>query len=651
MSCFDDLPKRDVNHRIQEQSEIAFRNAISGSDPFVVQSEDRYDYGTDFQIEASDAGVMTNVRVHVQLKGTLKEKNSDGIVAVSIERKNLNYLAMPPGSVFVCYHMPSKQMLVRRVDDVIREYEHGGKSWNNQATVTVRFEEEFDERFQEALKKYAIACAKGARDHRIDFATLPPEHLSTFIEERAVDLPVPADPRRAEEILVELYERGHDGTISQSFDKFLAVLGPSNAKFMIAYMAEINLGINGRKCDKSRIEDGINVIHGAVHGSEFSPGTLQYCVGNGWSAIGEYEKAKNAYQLALDLLDDAEGAQVAARCYKNLGAAMEKLNSRDEAHDFYTRALELDPALGEAHFSLGLWHLRISGNLDHALDHLDAIVWTTGATERLASVQYWRAEIFFRQGKISEAFREIRALLGQGDAQSWVWPSCARLVGTHGKASMDAARSSVQFWDAYLTRFEGRLLAQRERLLCIWRIRSNGGRTEYDYDAFKQEILLLIARGAPDPAFLWDRTGHWAQDDNNWSEAEECYRKAFELSPGEYGYCLGTALNFRDKYDEALPILLAQAEEHLPDALSWFQVAVARGNSGDIEGCINAYERALELDEDYDLAWFNLGGAYWNSKKPAEAMEVWREAMRRFPQHELASEVRRAILGMPDDLG
>ena len=101
MSCFDDLPKRDVNRRIQEQSEIAFRNAISGSDPFVVQSEDRYDYGTDFQIEASDAGVMTNVRVHVQLKGTLKEKNSDGIVAVSIERKNLNYLAMPPGSVFV----------------------------------------------------------------------------------------------------------------------------------------------------------------------------------------------------------------------------------------------------------------------------------------------------------------------------------------------------------------------------------------------------------------------------------------------------------------------------------------------------------------------------------------------------------------------
>ena len=87
MTGLDDLPRRDVNRRVQEQSEIAFRNAISESESFSIQSEDRYDYGTDFQIEADDAGAMTNVRVHVQLKGTLKETNSDGSVSVSIERK------------------------------------------------------------------------------------------------------------------------------------------------------------------------------------------------------------------------------------------------------------------------------------------------------------------------------------------------------------------------------------------------------------------------------------------------------------------------------------------------------------------------------------------------------------------------------------
>lgn len=644
MSCFDDLPKRDLNRRIQERSEIAFRNSITDSDLFSLQSEDRYDYGTDFQIEASDPGVMTNVRVHVQLKGTLKEKNSDGSVSVSIERKNLNYLAMPPGSVFVCFHIPSQQLLVRWVDDVIGEYEHGGKCWDRQSTVTVKFKENFDEGFQETLRKYAIASAKGSRDHRIEFATLPPEHLSAFVEERAFDVPVPADAARAEDILVELYNSGHDRTISQSFGRFQAVLGPSNAKFVFAYMAEINLGINGKKCNKSRIEEGVEVILGAVDGSVFSPGTLQYCVGNGWLAIGEYEKAKDAYLLALGLLGNADRAHVAARCCKNLGTAIEKLDDREEAYRCYVRALELDPGLAEAHFALALWHLRVGGNLDDALEHLDAIVWMEDATERMPSVQYWRAEIFFRQGKTTEAFREIRAILGQGDAQSWVWPSCARLVATYGKASIDAARGSVQFWDKYLTKFEGHLLARRERLLCIWRIHSNGGRTDLSYGAFKQEVLSLVAGGAPDPAFLWDRTGHWAQDDDNWLEAEDCYRKAYELSPVEYGYCFATALNIQEKYEEALPILLAQAKEHLPDAMSWFQVAVAKGNTGDTEGCIKAYERALQLDENYDLAWFHLGGAYWNSNRPVEAMKVWEEAISRFPEHELASKVRREFL-------
>ena len=644
MSYFDDLPTRDKNRRIQEQSEIAFERAISECEMFVVQRQDRFDYGTDFQLEVHHSGAMTNVRIHVQLKGTLKERNSDGSVSVSVERKTLNYLAMLPGSVFVCYHISSKKLLVRRVDDIIREYEHRDNNWNSQATVTVRFPEEFDEKFQESLKKYAIASAKGARDYRIDFATLPPEQLSASIEERAVELPVPADPIQAERILVELYNRGLDTTISQSFEKFRAVLGPSSAKFMFAYMSEINLGINGQKCDESRITEGISIIQDSVHGGEFSPGTLQYCVGNGWLAIGDYGNATNAYHLALNMLDDADGARVRAMCYKNLGAAVAKLDGQDEAYDFYKRALELDPALGEAHFAVALWHLRSTGDLDHALKHLDAIVWTADARARLPAVQYWRADIFFRQGKSTEAFREIHAILGQEDALSWVWPSCARLVGTYGKISSEAARASVQFWHRYLTKFPDHLLAQRERLLCIWRVHADGSRTDYNYEMFRDAVVHLIANGASDAAFLWDRAGHWAQDEENWSEAERCYRKAFELSPTEYGYCLGTALNFLEKYEEALPILLAQAEKHLPDAMSWFQVAVARKHTGDIDGCIEAYERSVELDENYDLAWFNLGGAYWNAQKTVEAEKIWLEAIRRFPEHELSSKVKGEFL-------
>lgn len=641
MSYLDDLPKRDRNSQIQEQSETAFEAAVSECGEFVVQSVPKKDYGTDYVIEASNDEEVTNVRVQVQLKGTARGKNEDGSVSLSIERENLNYLLMPPSSIFVCCHTPSKQLLVRSADDVFREYEHSDNRWGNQKTVTVKFKVDFDHDFQRTLKQYAVACARSARDYRLHYATQPPENISSFPEEGEIDLPVPADQERAEEMLAELYDRGHDRTISRSFDKFHAILGPSKEKLTPAYMAEINLAINGRQYDKTRIADGIEVILNAVDGGEYLPGSLLYCVGNGWFAIGEYEKARDVYNSALALLDEAGRRDISAKCCKNLGAAMEKLGNPNAAHGLYTFALELDPNLAEAHFALALWYNRNNADLDRALEHLDAIVWPDDSAGSLPSVQGWRAEILFQQEKVKEAFREIHGLLSGRGREAWVSPWCARLVATYGRSSFDAAQRSVQFWDIYFKTSNDDVLAQRERLLCVYFIHANGGQTEYDYYGFKQAVADVVANGAPNPAFLWDRVGHWAQDEEDWSEAENCYRKAFDLSPTEYGYCLGTALNFLGRYEEALPILLPQAKKHQPDAMSWFQVAVASEGTGDIEGCINAYKRALQLDKDYDLAWFNLGGVYWNSQNMTDAKATWNEAIRRFPTHQQSLKLKR----------
>ena len=406
---------------------------------------------------------MTNVRVHVQLKGTRRERNADGSVSLSIDRANVNYLAMQPGALFVCYHAPSKRVLVRRVDDVFREYEHRSTGWTNQKTVTVRFNDEFNDDRQRTLKNHVVACAKRARDHRLNFTKHPSENIFSFLEEGAIDLTVPADQKQAVEMLDELYDRGHDRTISRSFDKFQAILGPSNGKFLLAYMAEINLGINGRECNKSRIADGIEVIRSAVNHGVFSPGSLLYCVGNGWFAIEEYEKASDAYSSALVILDQENATDVAARCCKNLGAAMEKLNDPHAARAFYTRALRLDPDLAEAHFALALWYNRQNTDIDRALEHLDAIVWPANSAGTSPSVQAWRAEILFKQGTIKEAFHNIRALWSDGDRLVWVSPWCVRLVATYGRTSLEAARGAVQFWDTYLRRFTGGLLAKRER--------------------------------------------------------------------------------------------------------------------------------------------------------------------------------------------
>ena len=643
MNHFDDLPQRGNNRQIQEQSEFAFEAAVGSSKQFVIQSQDKYDYGSDYVLEAASDGVMTNVRIHVQLKGTDSDPNSDGSFSISIARKNLNYLAMPPGSLFVCYQVSAKQLFVKRVDEVIREYEHRGVPWGTQHTITVRFSEMFEEEFQQSLNLYVVAYARDARNFRLSVLSAPPYYISEIVEEGSVDLPVPANRDQAAQMLSSLYSRGHDRAISQSFNKFHAVFGSSDPSLMLGYMAEINLGINGQEFNRQRVLDGIQVLSGATDGGLYSPGSLLYCIGNGWLALEEYEQARDQYNSALIVLDKEGSPGVAAQCCKNLGTVMEKLHHSGAAYALYTRALELDPELAEAHFAKALCLNRENKELDDALDHLDKIIWSAPASGNVSSVHGWRAEILFKQQKVKEAFREIRTLLAVADRRQWVWPWCAKLVATYGRVTVDAAQQASEYWGSYLNRFPDGLFARREQLLCMWLVRANGGTISCDYVEFKRMVEDLVDGGIADPAFLWDRAGHWAQDDGNWAEAEKCYRKAFELSASHYGYCLGTALNCLGRHTEALPILIEQAMKLQPDAMSWFQVAVAREGIGDPEGSISAYRRALGLDEQYDLAWFNLGGVYWNSGDKGEAVIVWKEAIRRFPEHLLSAKLLRDL--------
>lgn len=120
MEFLDDLPKRHSTHDTAEAAETAFEAAIGTCKLFIVQQKDRRDYGTDVQIEARDGDAMTNLRVHVQLKGTETAANADGSISVEVARANLNYLLAQRDSIYVCYHVPSQRLLVSRLVNSVR---------------------------------------------------------------------------------------------------------------------------------------------------------------------------------------------------------------------------------------------------------------------------------------------------------------------------------------------------------------------------------------------------------------------------------------------------------------------------------------------------------------------------------------------------
>ena len=226
----------------------------------------------------------------------------------------------------------------------------------------------------------------------------------------------------------------------------------------------------------------------------------------------------------------------------------------------------------------------------------------------------------------------------------WIWNWCAALVSQYGNASAPATRKAIRFWKVYRAYHPDDYKAESELLLAFAQLKIIENEKQIDFDSFRERVNNVARK--KDNAFaplLYDRLGHWSQADEDWPEAEKAFRQAFELAPNEYGYCLGTALNHLRQFAEALPILLEQAEQHKPDGKSWFQVAIAQEGVGNIEKCMSAYEEAIRLDEDYELAWFNLGGIHFNQRDLRSSIQVWKEALKRFPEHQLAKKLLRDL--------
>ncbi|MEM9308829.1 MAG: tetratricopeptide repeat protein [Pseudomonadota bacterium] len=642
MNSFDDLPKRDRNHALEEEAEAAFQALISRSEDFVCQGSDRKDYGTDCQIEVVLNGQATNVRVHVQLKGTERALNADGSFSISVDRANLNYLIAQPYSFYAGYHSPSKSLRVSFVDAVLRRYEHSGKDWTDQKSLTISFTEELTVDRLSRLASLALSGSRIARDRRVAQTTATIEAMPDVVREAKPELHVPEDPDLARQLAERLYESGADRVLSAAFEQFLSVLDADHDAMGFCYMAEINLGMGYQSPDLDRIEAALTHFRSRVDTGRFQVGSLRYTIGNALSVLGREEEAKTSYIAALEDSDFSSSSEMAAQCYKNLGTSFERLGEEDIAAEHYVEALRLNPNLPEAHNALAHYHHR-NGRYEEALSYFDRVVFTDRQLGRTSAISGWRVNVLFNLDDARAAFREINGLLSNADSEPWIWPWCARQVAAFGRTSVESAQLALAFWDRCIEMHPQLGRARAERLLTSFYLRAKGhdiGEYSEFRSMFDKDIAIVDAENA---ALPWDRLGHWAQDEGNWEEAEFCYRKAYELAGGHYGYCLGTALNFLGRFEESRPILLEQAEHLQPDAMSWFQLGVANGSTGRSSEAIAAYEKAIELDPEYDIAMFNLGGVHWNDGNITAAKQVWREAIERFPNHELAEEIRMRI--------
>src|SRR3546814_17646012 len=89
---------------------------------------------------------------------------------------------MHPHSFYVAYHSPTSSLRVCSAETVHREYEHAGKNWTRQRSLTVSFTDGLTNARLERLAAVAISAARAERDRRIEQTREAPSDVAGLVQ-------------------------------------------------------------------------------------------------------------------------------------------------------------------------------------------------------------------------------------------------------------------------------------------------------------------------------------------------------------------------------------------------------------------------------------------------------------------------------------
>ncbi len=445
-------------------------------------------------------------------------------------------------------------------------------------------------------------------------------------------------------LLMELDSRGDDVSIRVLAEESEREYLDDPQVIGIVFAAEVNLGINGVEVDPRRVTDAIRFWERLLDEAPERSADLKYDIGNALAVLQRFGEAIEQYQAALD------EQPAFAECWKNLAAVHCAQDNLDAARHCLERAIAIKPKLPQALYSLATLTIQEGGDLDVALAWLNRIAVTRIPHGMSAAVLAWKAHIYTNLGRFAEGIACVEDALSLDPEPKWAWMIAARLYSLARRQSLTWLPDAIQFWHRFLDGHADVEEAWCELGYAYWDVCRSTDSEEPRREG-RRALEKALELGLSDGGLVEDRVGHLCQDEGNWGEAADFFRLAVAKDPSQFGYCLGVSLTALGQFEEALPWILEAAKQHQPDALSWFQVALCYEGLGQTDYAIASYERAIELDESYADAWFNLGGIIWNSGDQERAFTVWQDACRRFPEHERAQEVieflARAAL-MPD---
>lgn len=123
--------------------------------------------------------------------------------------------------------------------------------------------------------------------------------------------------------------------------------------------------------------------------------------------------------------------------------------------------------------------------------------------------------------------------------------------------------------------------------------------------------LAEASRLSPKEAEVWISLGHLLRDQKRFDEAAAAYRSAYQIDPTseEAASGLSVVLIEAGKPEEAETVLVKATEASPKGASLWNNLGVARTKRGDYAGAVQAFQKAIDLDGNFEIARANLARA------------------------------------------
>ncbi len=368
------------------------------------------------------------------------------------------------------------------------------------------------------------------------------------------------------------------------------------------------LGVVRAKLSLQELEDAGKLLEALK--TEYPKSTaVSYWFGAAREAVGERDKASEAYQKAVDLGEDVPEL---VQAYVGSTRLLAKQGKGKEALKTITAAVDRFPKRPEVYLALG--DLAVAqGGYERAIAHYDKAM---GLDPANVGTHFRRGVALRKARRFDEAHEEFDRVAKEQKE----YPGLAL---ERGLAFQEAGRA-----EEALAEYEAALKAAPDDLDIMLRVgcgKASQGQTK--------EALVLLDKvldgraGSPEANHCKGRALLMGDGDIN--EAQRFLQRAASLDQtrAEYFLYVGWAANQKNDF--------AQAEKSLSQALeldrgladAYWQRGVLRVRQSAVIDAIADLEKALELKPSRHEAYAALAEAYTGLGKEQQAMQNWEKAV------------------------